>query len=234
MKNKNINKYILGAMILAPTSIIMNNNEMTVVFADDLSDATDAVVIAEGAPSTANIASARELVNALPEGVNKDGLQGRLNALTSITDVIMPINSATANVDIYIKCENMLSLSLDTNSVTFENFGGTEDLEKTNAVTLSINSSLPYDVNAYLPTAIQGSRGGVMDPDTLRIKANSDNGAYKTFPGIGTGTSEKLVLLADESAGNGKTHGIDLKLQGGMANDADVYKATVKFEVFQK
>lgn len=234
MKNKNINKYILGAMILAPTSIIMNNNEMTVVFADDLSDATDAVVIAEGAPSTANIASARELVNALPEGVDKDGLQGRLNALTSITDVTMPINSATANVDIYIKCENMLSLSLDTNSVTFEDFGGTEDLEKTNAVTLSINSSLPYDVNAYLPTAIQGSRGGVMDPDTLRIKANSDNGAYKTFPGIGTGTSEKLVLLADESAGNGKTHGIDLKLQGGMANDADVYKATVKFEVFQK
>ena len=234
MKNKNINKYILGAMILAPTSIIMNNNEMTVVFADALSDATDAVVIAEGAPSTANIASARELVNALPEGVDKDGLQGRLNALTSITDVTMPINSATANVDIYIKCENMLSLSLDTNSVTFEDFGGTEDLEKTNAVTLSINSSLPYDVNAYLPTAIQGSRGGVMDPDTLRIKANSDNGAYKTFPGIGTGTSEKLVLLADESAGNGKTHGIDLKLQGGMANDADVYKATVKFEVFQK
>lgn len=234
MKNKNINKYILGAMILAPTSIIMNNNEMTVVFADALSDATDAVVIAEGAPSTANIASARELVNALPEGVDKDGLQGRLNALTRITDVTMPINSATANVDIYIKCENMLSLSLDTNSVTFEDFGGTEDLEKTNAVTLSINSSLPYDVNAYLPTAIQGSRGGVMDPDTLRIKANSDNGAYKTFPGIGTGTSEKLVLLADESAGNGKTHGIDLKLQGGMANDADVYKATVKFEVFQK
>lgn len=234
MKNKNINKYILGAMILAPTSIIMNNNEMTVVFADALSDATDAVVIAEGAPSTTNIASARELVNALPEGVNKDGLQGRLNALTSITDVTMPINSATANVDIYIKCENMLSLSLDTNSVTFENFGGTEDLEKTNAVTLSINSSLPYDVNAYLPTAIQGSRGGVMKPETLRIKANSDNGAYKTFPGIGTGTSEKLVLLADESAGNGKTHGIDLKLQGGMANDADVYKATVKFEVFQK
>lgn len=234
MKNKNINKYILGAMILAPTSIIMNNNEMTVVFADALSDATDAVVIAEGAPSTANIASARELVNALPEGVDKDGLQGRLNALTRITDVTMPINSATANVDIYIKCENMLSLSLDTNSVTFEDFGGTEDLEKTNAVTLSINSSLPYDVNAYLPTAIQGSRGGVMDPDTLRIKANSDNGAYKTFPGIGTGTSEKLVLLADVSAGNGKTHGIDLKLQGGMANDADVYKATVKFEVFQK
>lgn len=234
MKNKNINKYILGAMILIPSTMIMNNNEMTVVFADDLSDATDAVVIAEGTPSTSNIASARELVNALPEGVDKDGLQDRLNALTSITDVTMPINSATANVDIYIKCENMLSLSLDTNSVTFEDFGGTEDLEKTNAVTLSINSSLPYDVNAYLPLAIQGSRGGVMDPDTLRIKANSDNGAYKTFSGIGTGSSEKLVLLANESAGNGKTHGIDLKLQGGMANDADVYKTTVKFEVFQK
>lgn len=234
MKNKNINKYILGAMILAPTTIIMNNNEMTVVFADDLSDATNAVVTAEGTPSTANIASARELVNALPEGADKDRLQGRLNALTSITDVTMPINSATANVDIYIKCENMLSLSLNTNSVTFEDFGGTEDLEKKNAVTLSINSSLPYDVNAYLPTAIQGSRGGVMKPDTLRIKANSDSGAYKKFPGIGTGTSEKLVLLADESAGNGKTHGIDLKLQGGMANDADVYKATIKFEVFQK
>ena len=234
MKNKLINKYVLGAMILAPTTIIMSNNETSVVFADDLSNAKDAVNTAEGAPSTTNIATARTLVNALQEGADKEGLQGRLNALTSITDVTMPLQSATANVDVYIKCENLLSLSLSTNSVTFENFGGTEDLEKTNAVTLTVNSSLPYDVNAYLPTAIQGSRGGTMKPDTLRIKANSDNGAYKTFPGIGTGSNEKLVLLSDQADGNGITHGIDLKLQGGMANDADVYKATVKFEVVQK
>lgn len=233
MKNKLINKYVLGAMILAPTTMIIHNNETPVVFANAVSNATTAVATAEGASTTANIATARALVNALPEGAEKEELQNRLNALTSITDVTMPLQSATANVDVYIKCENLLSLSLNTNSVTFENFGGTEDLEKANAVTLTINSSLPYDVNAYLPTAIQGSRGGTMTLDTLEIKANKES-TYQIFSGVGTTDDKKLVLLTNQTEGNDKTHGIDLRLKGGKANNADVYKTTVKFEVVQK
>lgn len=233
MKNKLINKYILGAMMIVPATFVMNN-ESIVVFANEVETARGAVETAEGEPTVANIEAARELVNALPEGMDKDGFQDRLNALTNIEDVQMELLTATANVDVYIKCENLLSLSLDTNNVTFEDFGGTEDLQQERAVTLSINSSLPYDVNAYLPTAIEGSRGNTMNPDTLQIKVNGVDPSYKTFPGIGTSSSEKLTLLEAEEEGNEKTHVIDLQLKGGLANKADIYKATIKFEVVQK
>lgn len=49
----------------------------------------------------------------------------------------------------------MLKLSLNTNSITFEDFSRVEDVERLNAIKLSINSSLSYDINAYLPTEIQ-------------------------------------------------------------------------------
>lgn len=232
MNKKIMNKYILGAMIFAPTTMIINNNNASIVSADALSDATAAVVLVENTPTISNLEAARTLVNELPEGSDKDDLQARLNAIYELDGYVLNRYSASANVDIYIKCENMLSLSLDTNSVTFEDFSGVQDMEKLNAVTLSINSSLPYDVNAYLPVAINGSEGNVMNKDILEIRANSQGG-YKKFPSIGTSDSDKVVLLSSQPAGNGKTHGIDLNLAGSIAHEKDVYKATIKFEVSQ-
>ena len=37
----------------------------------------------------------------------------------------------------YIKSENTLSLSLDTNNILFDNFSGVEDIEKLNTIVLS-------------------------------------------------------------------------------------------------
>lgn len=231
MNKKMINKYILGAMIFAPTTMIINNNVST-ASADALSDATDAVVLVENTPTISNLEAARTLVNELPEGSDKDGLQDRLNAIYELDGYVLDRHSSSANVDIYIKCENMLSLSLDTNSVTFEDFSGVEDMEKLNAVTLSINSSLPYDVNAYLPVEINGSEGNVMNKDILEIRA-SGQGSYEKFPSIGTSDSDKVVLLSNQPAGNDLTHGIDLNLAGSIAHEKDIYKATIKFEVSQ-
>lgn len=243
MKNNLIKNITLGAVLFVPGTTIINNID---ALADDSIDfiktpevktavaaAESAVSTAESTPSTTNISIARDLVNKLPEGPDKERLQGRLNAIIDITDITMPILTTTANVDIYIKCENMLSLSLSTNNVTFEDHSGVEDDEKENAVTLTINSSLPYDVNAYLPTNIEGSRGDQMDINTLQIRANGKPD-YKNFPSVGTNPGDKVELLADEVAGNNKTHGIDLKLQGGLSNPADIYKANIKFEVVQK
>lgn len=206
-------------------------NEGGVILANtEEQNAENAVLQAEGSKSSTDIQSARTLVNNLPEGVKKDELQGRLDAILDISDITFDKSSATANVDVYIKSENMLSLTLDTNSITFDDFSGVEDMEKLGAVNITINSSLPYELNAYLPTEIQNSdKSKTMDKRILNIKESSEVD-YKTFSNV----NQKLTLKDNNVAGNDLTHGIDLKLKGGIAHEKDSYKATIKFEAQQK
>ena len=165
----------------------------------------------------------------MPESDKKNELQLRLNSITPI--VTFEDKSSTANIDIYIKLENMLSLSLDTNSVTFDNFNGTEDLIKENAVNLTINSSLPYKVDAYLASEIQNTnKDKTMDKEILNIKANS-LADYKTFTDVAI---TPITLLDDQEAGKDKSHGIDIKLKGGLSYERDTYKTTIKFVATQK
>lgn len=228
-KNNLIKGFIIGTMISMPVGSCIFNNTEAYALERGVSGATSAVTQAESSKSPGDIASARELVNALPESGDKDGLQTRLNAITDIAGATFEKKSATANVDVYIKCENLLSLSLNTNSITFDDFSGVEDMEKLNAVTLDVNSSLPYEVNATLPTEITGASGVTMDKQILEIRANGES-SYNKFASLNT----PVKLLDNQPAGNGKSHGIDINLKGGVAHKKDNYKATIKFEVKQK
>ena len=165
----------------------------------------------------------------LPESLYKDQLQDQLSNIFS-SDIVLDRKTATSNLDLYIKCENILMMSLSTNSITFDDFSGVEDMVKENAVNISINSSLPYQLNAYLPTEIQNAdKSNTMDKDILNIKENSES-AYQTF----SNTTDKIVLKDNCSAGNDLMHGVDIKLKGGIAHEKDVYKTTIKFEAEQK
>ena len=176
-----------------------------------------------------NIALARMYINMLPESLYKDQLQEQLSEIFS-SDMVLDKKTTTANLDLYIKCENILQMSLSTNSITFEDFSGIEDMTKENAVQISINSSLPYSLNAYLPTEIQNSDKSVtMDKDILNIKENSESN-YQVFPN----TTDKIILKDNCNAGNNLIHGVDIKLKGGIAHEKDVYKTTIKFEAQQK
>lgn len=178
-----------------------------------------------------DIAIARDAVNALPEIPEKTLFQNRINNITEVVD-IGPLErlNTTANTDIYIESENMLSISLNTNSITFEDFSGVEDIERLNAIELSINSSLPYDINAYLPTEIQNSdKSNIIDKNILNIKENSQLN-YQTF----NNTTDKIVLKENNPEGNNLKHGIDIKLKGGISHEKDVYKTTIKIEVIQR
>ena len=187
-----------------------------------------AVAKAENSLDIKDISNARDLVNQLLEGQLKIELQNRLD--TIVPNLSLDRINVTSNLDLYIKSENVLMLSLDTNSVTFEDFSGVEDMVKTNAVNISINSSLPYQLNAYLPVEIQNSdKSNVMDKSILNIKENSE-ADYKEFANI----NEKVVLKDNCPAGNDLVHGVDLKLVGGIAHEKDVYKTTIKFEAEQK
>lgn len=189
-----------------------------------------AVEKAEITKSTRDISLARELVNLLPEGIEKDGLQNRLSVISEFVDLTFERLSVTSNVDIYIKCENMLSVTLNTNTVTFNDFSGVEDVERANAVELTVNSSLPYDINAYMPVEIQNAdKTATMDRNILNIKESSQS-EYKVFGNV----NEKVVLKDNNPAGNGLIHNIDIKLKGNIAHQKDVYKTTIKFEIEQR
>lgn len=183
---------------------------------------------AEESRSIIDIEKARLFLNTLDEDENKVLLNDRLNNVFPNLE----INHLTAsnNLDIYIKSENLLSISLDTNSITFNDFSGVEDLEKLNAINLTVSSSLPYQLNAYLSTEIQNSdQSSTMDKNIFNIKDNSETN-YQTF----INTIDKIVLKDNCFSGNNLIHGIDIKLKSGISFKKDIYKTTVKFEVQQK
>ena len=168
-------------------------------------------------------------VNLLSESTYKDQLQERLNQLFG-SDMVLDRKTATSNIDVYVKSENSLHMTLSTNNITFEDYNGINDLMLDDAIEISINASLPYQLNAYMIQNIQNSDSSrFIDLDNFNIKDNSDDN-YKEFSSIGS----KLILKDDCSSGNDIKHIIDLKLKGGDAHEADIYKTVIKFEAEQK
>lgn len=191
-------------------------------------NAEDAVKKSEVSRNPIDIDDARNLVNKLPECLLKDQLHDRIN--TIVPDITMELKTSISNVDIYIKSENMLSLSLDTNLLTFNDFSGIEDVESLNAVNLTVSSSLPYKINTSLPVDIVNSdKSNSLDKNILNIRANGQD-TYKTLDGL----NNAVTLLDNEPNGNNKVHGIDVMLKGNIAHKKDVYKTTIKFEIEQK
>ena len=134
------------------------------------------------------------------------------------------------NIDVYIKPQNILSVNLSLNSITFSDFDGVNDLEYNNALNIGVDSNLPYDITATLESRISNSdRSKFMDNRILKIKSNLSTN-YKDFVDIGT----PVLLLENQLPQLGANHGIDFLLKGGIPYEVDVYRATVKFEVSQK
>ena len=192
--------------------------------------AFEAIELAKINPTLENLSKARMWINLLEESIKKDELQEEINNITNIEGLEIEKKNITSNMDVYIKSENMLLMSLSTNSITFDNYSGVDDMELNNAVNISINSSLPYQLNSYLLSEIENSdKSNRIEKDLLNIKLSKDSN-YKTFADI----NEKLILEDDCDAGNNKSHSIDLKLKGSQAHKADIYKTVIKFEAEQK
>ena len=217
-----------GATHISNNSNIPTNMEITVD--RTLNRAVEAIELAKINPTVENLSKARMWSNLLKESTLKDELNNEINSITNIEDLQLERKTATSNIDVYIKSENLLLMSLSTNSITFDDFSGIEDMTKENAVNISINSSLPYNLNAYLATEIQNNdKSNTMNKDILSIKDNSKVD-YQTFSSI----NDKVVLKSNCASGNDKQHNIDLKLNGGIAHEKDVYKTTIKFEAEQQ
>ena len=177
-----------------------------------------------------DLSSVREMVNNMPESAIKDLYQDRLNNIFPNVVSSSGVKTMAANADIYIKMSNVLSLSLNTNSVTFEDFTGVEDMIKEDAIKLTVESSLPYEVTAALEGEIQNSDGTEhVDSSLLGIKSDTQS-VYNTF----VNTNTPIVLLDSQESGRINEHAIDIKLNKNIITKADVYRGTIKFEVKQK
>ena len=138
--------------------------------------------------------------------------------------------SDTSNIDVYVKPESILSVSLNTNSVTFNEFDGINDVELPGSLELTVDSNLSYNINAILESEIRNSDGTkIMDKSILGIKANTDS-AYSFFSSVG----DKIILFENMNAVGAQNHLIDLCLKGGIPYEEDNYKTTIKIEVLQK
>ena len=194
-----------------------------------LNRAYEAIEVAKSNPTMQNIAIARMWINLAGETLKKDEFQEELDSITDIVDLEIEKKTVTANMDIYVKSANMLSMSLNTNSITFEGYSGTSSLEMKDAVEISINSSLPYTLNASIESPIQNSDGtSVIPSDILNIKESTDID-YKVFSSIG----DKIKLSETSTTVNEKMHKIDFKLNTVEAYKPDIYKTTIKFEAIQ-
>lgn len=139
------------------------------------------------------------------------------------------ITSSSSNIDVYIVPQNILSMSLSTNNISFDDFDGVEDMEFRSAVDLQIESTLPYDLYSNLEAAISNSDGtSVIDNSLLSIKESSQP-AYQIYPSI-----KAPILLKGNNIAGENTHYIDIKLNKDIPYKVDVYKTSIKFEAIQK
>lgn len=214
------------------TNITNNSNipaSMEVTIDRVINKALEAIEVAKSNPTIDNISIARMWANLIEDSILKDEIQNNIGNITQVEDMEIERKTISSNIDLYVRSENALSMSLSTNNVIFDNYSSVSDLEKLNAVEITINSSLPYTLNASLESNIESLNGGSsLNPNVLNIRENSKT--YQVF----ANTADKLILSDNIDGGNNNLHNIDLKLSKNTADKADVYKTTIRFEAIQK
>lgn len=169
-------------------------------------------------------------IESLIDSIEDKSLQLTLENKLKEAISVLTISNMTANIDVYVQSENVLTMSLDTNYILFDNFDGINDMEKSRAINITVNSTLPYEVSATLVTEITGSNPqNIMDKEILNIKESTSD-EYKSFSTVG----DKIILSDVNPPATDVNHYIDFKLKGRIPYTIDVYKAVVQFEVQQK
>lgn len=134
------------------------------------------------------------------------------------------------STDDKVVLDNILTVTLDTQAVKFENVNSIDDLVQEKAINITIDSNLPYQINSYLVTDMQNNdKTKTMPREVFNIKESSES-SYFSFKDV----DEKMVLKDDCPAGINNPHSVDIMLKGGIAYEKDSYRATIKIEVEQK
>lgn len=176
-----------------------------------------------------DIERARYQLNKLENSNIKSRMQELLNDIVPVDMPTIPKKNTTTMTDIYIKPVNSLEVSIDTNSISFKDFDGTESMEKINAFNINVTSSLPYSVEVSMPTNITNDANVIVDKDLISIKESSSD-TYQTF----NNSTDYIILADNQSAGTTNNHNIDIRLNPKVLPQMSVYKTVLKFKIQQK
>lgn len=118
-----------------------------------------------------------------------------------------------------------ITLSVDTNNLTFDHLNVSEDTVLNRAIVLNVTSSLAYDINVYIEgNVVSNTNTTNLKKDVFSIKeSNSSN--FLTF-----GDNGKVTIVSNSPAGTLKTHYVDIKLNTSKNVIRDIYKAAFKVE----
>ena len=178
----------------------------------------------------ADIERARYHLNKLDDDIIKYELQELLNNIKPIDMPTITEDKSSSNIDLYIKPKTILTVTLDTNNISFEDFSVVDDIERINAFNIIVNSSLPYSVEVSIPINITNKDNTIIvDKNLISIKESS-NSEYQTF----NNSVEYLTLLDNQPAGTKNNHSIDIRLNAKVLPQTDIYKAVLRFKIEQK
>lgn len=176
-----------------------------------------------------NIERAREKCNELSFSLIRSELTKLIDALVP-EDLYLEKDKTTSLIDIYIKPKNILTLTMDTNSISFENFNGVESIEKLKAFNLTVESSLPYALKVCMPIGIiDKDNTTVLENHLISVKESSSD-TYLNF----NNSMEYLTLLDNQLSGSKNEHSIDIKLNAKVLPETTIYRTVLKFKVEQK
>lgn len=160
----------------------------------------------------------RNLLNKLPESYIKYQLQDKLNFVYS--NLSMENKSTSANLDVYIKPESVLSNYLIKNKETFDDsiyIKDIEDLEKQDILDESTNS-------------LPASTTDVLFKSEIQNNFNTRNDIVNNNQSLNDIIND-LVLNKKHKIVNNNAHNTSLKLPQGFSNKVSVYKSVMKFDV---
>ena len=225
-------KFVEDVFMIGLTSFENNLNELS---QEELyNKSLDLLVAAEKTLNSDDIDKAYLAISKIADTETKELLMKRLNVISNQSidiEINKPTNEEEKPINDVdsISTSSEITLSVDTNSITFDYLNVSQDTTIHKAITLNITSTLAYDVNMRLEGDIVSNTNiRNLDNSVFSVKESSSSN-FLTF-----GDSGVVTVISNSPAGVAKSHGIDIRLNTSTNIIRDVYKAVFKIEAITR
>lgn len=195
--------------------------------------ALELISIAEKSLNGSDIEKANLAISKIVDNTKRESLIKKLNIISNesidkeveSSDLGVPIINDIAS----ISTSSGITLSVDTNNITFDYLNISDDTTIHKAITLDVTSSLPYDINMYIEGGITSNTNGTnLNNNVFSVKESSSSN-FLTFDDSGV-----VTVLSNSPAGAAISHSIDVRLNTSKNIIRDVYKTVFKIEAITK
>lgn len=162
------------------------------------------------------------------EGVVTPDIEDKVEIEDSI---IVPMEPSidSSSISVVINYMPTITMSLSTNNISFNNISGAEDNEIKNGLMISINSNLPYSINATLLKNIESLNKDILDNNILNIKESTSQN-YLSFNEV----NSSVEILSNLNPSGINKHYFDFKINAAENLNDLSYETKIKFEAVNK